>query len=238
MPVVQQSVVLNRLLRLLPAADFEIIAPWLKPVDLPLRTVLAEPDQPVEYAHFLDRGLGSILAISPEGQQAEVGIFGREGFCPTSLALGSDRTINFIVIQADAQGHRIERARLQDAIAKSHGLRNLLALYVQTLQYQTGFTALSNAVHPVDERLARWLLMCHDRSDGDEMALTHEFMSVMLAVRRPTVTTALHVLEGNGFISAERGYITMRNREAMERFTQDAYGKPEAEYRRLIGAMR
>lgn len=102
---------------------------------------------------------------------------------------------------------------------------------------QTSYTALSNAVHPVDERLARWLLMCHDRVDGDELALTHEFLSLMLAVRRPSVTTALHVLEGNRFITAERGYITIRDRRRLEEFAGDAYGRPEAEYKRLIGPM-
>ena len=234
----QQSDVLNRLLALLPPADFDLLAPRLEPVQLPLRTVMAEPDQPVEHVYFMERGLGSILAISAEGQQAEAGIFGRDGFAPTALAFGADRTINSIVVQAEGDGHRITRAELVETMGQSPALATMLALYIQTLQYQSGFTALSNAVHPVDERLARWLLMCHDRSDGDEMAVTHEFLSAMLAVRRPTVTTALHVLEGNGFIAAERGYITMRDREAMERFAQDAYGKPEAEYRRLIGSMR
>ena len=238
MPALQQSTILNRLLALLPAEDFAVIAPWLEPVDLPLRTVLAEPHQPVSYVYFLDRGLGSILATSPEGHQAEAGIFGRDGFAPTAAAMGSDQTINSVVMQGEGSGYRIAREHFEGAMAQSAGLRLLLVRFVQALHYQTGFTALSNAVHPVDERLARWLLMCHDRSDGDEMALTHDFLAIMLAVRRPTVTTALHVLEGNGFIAAERGYITMRNRDAMERFAQDAYGKPEAEYRRLIGPLR
>ena len=79
--------------------------------------------------------------------------------------------------------------------------------------------------------------MCHDRSDSDDIALTHEFLSVMLAVRRPSVTTALHVLEGNGFIQSDRGVVTVTNRQALEEFAGDAYGKAEAEYRRLIGPL-
>jgi CRP-like cAMP-binding protein len=109
--------------------------------------------------------------------------------------------------------------------------------FAQVQGVQTAFTALSNAVHPINERLARWLLMCHDRHDSDEIPLTHEFLSLMLAVRRPSVTTALHVLEGNRFIRAERGHVTIRNRTALEEFAGDGYGKPEAEYRRLIGPM-
>lgn len=103
---------------------------------------------------------------------------------------------------------------------------------------QTSHTALSNAVHPIEERLARWILMCDDRSDAGEMPLTHEYMSIMLAVRRPSVTTSLHVLEGNGFIRAERGCVIVRDRAGLEEFAGDAYGSPEREYRRLIGSMR
>jgi CRP-like cAMP-binding protein len=98
-------------------------------------------------------------------------------------------------------------------------------------------TVLANAHYPVDERLARWLLMCHDRWDGDVLPLTHEFMAVMLAVRRPSVTTALHVLEGNRFIRAERGCVTIRDRSALEEFAGDSYGPPEREYERLIGPL-
>jgi CRP-like cAMP-binding protein len=94
---------------------------------------------------------------------------------------------------------------------------------------------LSNAVHSVDERLAKWLLMAHDRVIGDEFSLTHDYIAIMLAVRRPSVTTSLHVLEGNGFIRSERKLITIRNRAALEEFARDAYGRPEQEYRRLFG---
>jgi hypothetical protein len=80
--------------------------------------------------------------------------------------------------------------------------------------------------------------MCHDRTEGDEIALTHEFLSVMLAVRRPSVTDALHVLEGRRFIKAERALITVRNRAALEAYAHDAYGVPEREYQRLIGPMK
>jgi CRP-like cAMP-binding protein len=128
-------------------------------------------------------------------------------------------------------------APLIEAVDKSATLRTLLLRYAQTLAIQTAYTALSNAVHQIDERLARWLLMCHDRVDGNDLALTHDFLSIMLAVRRPSVTTALHVLEGNGFIRSERGCIVVRNRAALEEFASDSYGAPEREYKRLIGPM-
>lgn len=129
-------------------------------------------------------------------------------------------------------------AAFQGAVAQSASLRTLLLRFAQVLGIQTAYTALSNAVHHVDERLARWLLMAHDRVDGESLGLTHEFMSIMLAVRRPSVTTALHVLEGNGFIRSERSCVIIRNRAALEEFAGDSYGVPEAEYERLIGPMR
>ena len=123
-------------------------------------------------------------------------------------------------------GHRIPCAAILAASDASATLRDVLLRFAQVLMVQTTYSVLANAVHHVDERLARWLLMCHDRSDSDDLALTHVFMALMLSVRRPSVTTALHVLEGNGFIRSDRGYVTIRDRVALEAFAGDCYGKP------------
>lgn len=112
----------------------------------------------------------------------------------------------------------------------------LLIRSSHNLATQVSYTALSNAIHHVDERLARWLLMSHDRLREDEFRITHDYMSLMLAVRRPSVTTALHVLEGNLFIRSERGAVIIRNRAAMQEFARDSYGRPEAEYKSLFGS--
>ena len=96
---------------------------------------------------------------------------------------------------------------------------------------------MSNASHAVDQRLARWLLMYHDRVEGSEVDLTHEFLAIMLAVRRPSVTTALHVLEGEGLIRSERGCVIVRIRKALEDYAGAVYGAPEREYRRLTGEL-
>ena len=227
----------NRLLSLLSDEDFARLGPHLEPVECRQHVVLCETLQPFNHVFFLDLGVGSIIVESPEGQKAEAGLFGRDGFSPTSIVMGGDRSPHGIIMQIPGRGHRIETAPFIQAVGESASLRATLLLYVQALNAQTSFTALSNAVHHIDERLARWILMCHDRCESDDIPLTHEFMSIMLAVRRPSVTTSLHVLEGNGFIEADRGYITIKNRAALEVFAGDAYGKPEAEYRRLLGAM-
>ena len=237
MPLIDQSALRNALLRRLRPEDFALLAPHLEPVELPQHMVLSEPDQPSEHAFFFERGLGSVIPTSQESQRVEAGLFGRDGFWPASLALGTDRSPYQTVVQIAGEGHRMPVEALRQAIAASRPLHDLLLRFAQALAVQTSYTALSNAAHPINERLARWLLMCHDRSVADEMALTHDFISIMLAVRRPSVTSALHVMEGNGFIRGTRGVVTMRDRPAMEEFAGDAYGRPEAEYARLIGPL-
>jgi CRP-like cAMP-binding protein len=230
-----QNACRNRLLALMSEQDFAQLAPHLEPIKLPKGFSLAKPNEVIEYVYFPETSIASIVVGSPDGLECEAGIVGNDGVVPIQTVMGSDRSIHQIYIQVPNGGYRIERERFVRALEASPSLHLLMLRYAQVLNVQTTFTALSNAVHTVDERLARWLLMCHDRVPSDEIPLTHEFMSLMLAVRRPSVTTSLHVLEGNGFIRAERGYVTIRNRKALEEFARDAYGGPESEYRRLIG---
>ena len=217
--------------------DFDRLAPHLTPVEMLRGHVIIEPDQPIEHIYFLESGVGSNVAVSPKGQQVETAMFGWEGVAPIDPIMGSDRTLNRIYMQVADDAWRIGRAPFMAAFDVSPTLRSLMLRYVHSVGIQTSHTALSNAVHTIDERLARWLLMCDDRCDG-EIELTHEFLAVMLAVRRPSITTALHVLEGAGLIRAGRGCISIKDRRGLEEFAADAYGKPESEYRRLIGPMR
>nr|WP_274604259.1 Crp/Fnr family transcriptional regulator [Sphingomonas sp. CFBP 13706] len=139
------------------------------------------------------------------------------------------------MVQVEGQGYRISIEALRSACQQSDSLRETLLRYVHVFISQTSYTSLSNVSQSVEGRLARWLLMCHDRVTGDDIALTHEFLSIMLAVQRPSVTTALHMIEGYGFIKARRGHITIKDRDALINFADGMYGTPEAEYRRLIG---
>ncbi len=224
----------NTILSILPPAELASVQQHLEHVDLQKGHVLALAGQDIEHVYFLDHGLGSIVAVSPEGQKAEAGMFGREGFAPTPPAAGSLRSFHEVVIQTPGHGYRIEVYALWSLMAEYPLFANLLQRSVLNLATQVSYTALSNAIHHVDERLARWLLMSHDRLRQDELLITHDYMALMLAVRRPSVTTALHVLEGNGFIRSERGCIRIRNRAAIEEFARDAYGRPEAEHAALF----
>jgi CRP-like cAMP-binding protein len=215
--------------------DYALLQPGLEGVTLDRDMVLEEPDAKIKHVYFPNRGVGSIMALSSQGERVEAGIFGREGMSGTSIAMGTDQWPMKTVMQVAGEGYRIDTGRLSQAIGESGSLHRLLLRYGQSLAVQTAYTALANVTYPVEVRLARWLLMAHDRVDGDEVALTHDYLSVMLAVRRPSVTTALHILEGNLFIKGTRGIVTIRDRPALEEFADGSYGKPEVEYGRLIG---
>jgi hypothetical protein len=150
--------------------------------------------------------------------------------------LGATQMSQTTLVQVAGDGNRVEVGAFREALAQSPVLLGSLLRFVQVMFTQTSFTALSNVNQTIEERLARWLLMCHDRIDGDDIAITHEFLSIMLAVQRPSVTTALHMIEGHGFIRAKRGNITILDRDALIEFADGTYGAPEAEYLRLIGA--
>ncbi|NLS00404.1 Crp/Fnr family transcriptional regulator [Rhizobium sp. P38BS-XIX] len=234
MPAPQQSMMQNKLLSILPSPDYEQIAPGLERVVLPRGTLLGEAGQPIDYVYFLTTGIGSIIATTPEGRRAEAGVFGFDGYVPTSAVAGTEFNAHDVIIQLDAEAYRMDYDLFRHFMEKNRNLNKLMIRSIEAFAVQLAYTAISNALHEVSERLARWLLMCHDRVSGNEIALTHEFISLMLAVRRPSVTTSLHVLEGNGFILSQRGNITIRNRPALEEFAHDAYGKPEEEYKRLM----
>jgi CRP-like cAMP-binding protein len=232
-----QSSIRNSLLAALSEGDFALIEPHLTLVMLQKGEVLAEPYQPIENVYFPETALGSVVAISPEGCRAEVHMFGCEGMSSLAVIHDTDRSPHQTVIQVEGKALRITTQAFQDAMDQSQSLVGLMMRYAQVAFIQSTHTAMSNANHIVDERLARWLLMCHDRCPSDEMPLTHEFLSIMLAIRRPSVTGALHSLEGMKLIRAYRGRVVVRDRQGLEDFARDAYGTPEAEYRRLVGPM-
>jgi CRP-like cAMP-binding protein len=225
----------NQLLSALSSGDFGLLQPNLEPVALDLRKVLERPERRVDAVYFPESGFASVVAIQPDDTQAEVGLIGREGMTGLTVVLGNHRSPHSTYMQAAGQGQRIRTVELRKAMRASESLQNVLLKYVQAFMVQTAHTAISNARAKLDQRLARWILMAADRLDGNKLPLTHEFLSLMLGVRRAGVTEALHALEGQGLIHASRGEVTVRNRKGIERKAGHSYGVPEAELRRLIG---
>jgi CRP-like cAMP-binding protein len=225
----------NRLLNGLSAEDLSLLEPGFTRVDLALRERLEEPNRPIKHALFMESGLASIVAIGNGGRRSEVGIVGSEGMTAVMVVLGNDRSPNETFIQLAGAAMRIASDDLRRAMAASASLHQRLLLYGQTLLIQTSHTALANSRGTLEERLARWLLMAHDRTDGNELPLVHEFLALMLGVRRPGVTVAIQALESRGLIGSSRARIVVLDRKGLERTAKGLYGLPEAEYDRLMG---
>jgi len=226
----------NLLLDALSREDQALLAPHLTRIELEREHVLVAPNAPIEHIYFPEGGIASVISQLEDTAETELGIFGFEGMSGVSAILGADETPNKTSMQVDGTtALRIELSRLREAMAQSPTLLALLLRYVQTVLVQVSHSAVSNAHHRMEARLARWLLMCHDRVEGNEIALTHRFMSMMITAQRSGVTVTLHILEGGRAIRSTRGLVTILDRERLEEVAGEAYGAPEAEYRRLIG---
>jgi CRP-like cAMP-binding protein len=223
----------NQLLALLSTADHNLIEPHLTGVNLPVRKHLEQPHKRIDAVYFLESGFASVVAIQFK-KQVEVGLVGREGMTGLPVVLGNHRSPHSTYIQAAGDGQSIPTGELRKAMLASRSLRDLLLKFVQAFGVQTTQTAICNAQSKLDQRLARWLLMAHDRIGDDLLPLTHEFLSLMLAVRRPGVTDALTALRKLKLITGARGQVRVLNRKGLERAAGESYGIPEAEYRRLL----
>ncbi|KEQ04760.1 Crp/Fnr family transcriptional regulator [Pseudorhizobium pelagicum] len=224
----------NTLLQSLQPAELERVAPHFERVELKRGDVLFESLAPIGHAYFFESGLSSEVATS-DGKSIEIGCVGREGFSGAALALGVDRTPHRSFMQAGGEALRIPASVFQAKLEENVAFRHTVLRYVHVFQVQIAATALADGRSTVEQRLARWVLMAQDRL-GDELPLTHEFFALMLGVRRPSVTDAIHALESTRCIRAERGLVTVRNRKTLEALAGGSYGVPEAEYDRLIHA--
>ena len=229
MAQLQQSIIRNRLLASLSPDDFALVRPHLEAVSFEVRDHLFRADQRITHVTFPEYGIASIVADTGEGR-FEVGMVGSEGLVGVPIVLGVDRSPHTCLVQATGEAFRIGAGELQAAMDHSPTLRALLLRFVHTFSVQVSQTAYANAGYPTEERLARWLLMTHDRLEQDDMPITHEFMSIMLGTRRPGVTLAVQMLEGVGAIGATRGRIAVRDREKLERIAGQSYGFAEKEY--------
>ena len=226
----------NLLLAALAPEDLALLRPYLKREKLEREKVLTPAGESIEHVWFPEGGVASVVAHKVDSGATEVGIFGRDGFAGTPLLLGAGSSPHKIFIQVEGgTGVRIDAVPFVAAVDASTTLRKTLLRYVQTFIVQTADSAISNAHQRIEARLARWLLMCHDRNDGDEIMLTHEFMAMMIAADRSGVTVSLHVLEGAGMIRSRRGRVLILDRQKLEELAGEGYGRPEAEYRKLIG---
>jgi len=227
-----QSSTSNVLLRSLHGDDFALLESHLERTRLSVGESLYQPNEPIERVYFPESGVGSITALQEGGELIEVGLYGHEGLSGTAVVLGAEQSPHASMVQVGGfTSLSISSGRLLQACGESPCLLRLFLRYTQSLAVQAPLTAASNAHYALPERLARWLLMCHDRVDGNQIELTHHFISMMRAVRRSG-----HTLEGDRCDQVQRGLVHVIDRERLEEIAGDSYGEAEAEYRRLIGS--
>lgn len=229
-----KSAVRNQLLQAMHPEDFEMLRPLLRLVELKTHDVLVPSGAAIENIFFLESGIGSVVASGIEGKQIELGHVGREGFTGRTVVLGVDTTPDTTFVQVAGWGYRMPASDFAAIIDANPRLRGLMLRYVHVTEVQIASTALANSLYTIHERLARWLLMYHDRLDGDDLSITHEFLSLMLGVRRAGITSELHVIEGMRIIRATRGNIRVLDRAKLAVIAGQSYGVAEQEYARLF----
>jgi CRP-like cAMP-binding protein len=224
----------NRLLAALPPAGYERIAPFLEPVELRSGEVLYQSGQPIDYLYFPTGAMVSLVSQMAGGHEIEVGVTGFEGLVGLPYLMGAEVSPLMNMAQMPGGAMRARASALRDEFGRCGPLQRSLLRYAQSVMVMASQAAACNALHTLSERLAKWLLMSHDRARGDELPLTHEFLSMMLGVRRAVVTEAAVVLQTEGLIKYRRGHITVTDREGLEGFACECYPVVKAEFDRIV----
>jgi CRP-like cAMP-binding protein len=225
----------NQLLQQLSREDAGLLRPALEPVQLDVGRVLYAPGQPVRHVYFVESGLVSIVGANKGRRRMEVGMVGFEGMTSLETVLGGGLAAHEALVQSPGFALRLSSAALSDAIGQSRSLHDMLLRFVHAFMVQGSHAAIAAGRARIDERLSRGLLMWHDRIRNAELFVTHEFLALLMGVRRQGVTVALHELEGKGLIRSVRNRVRIIDRAGLERTANGFYGAPEDEYRRLFG---
>lgn len=233
---VSQSAVRNLLLARLSADDYGLLQPYLSRAPHPVNHCIATTGAPIEKVSFPEGGVCALLIPMREGHRLAVGMIGYEGMVGASLVHGAREWRHDVIVRAaDTTGLEIAADRLLDACRQSPAIHELLLRFSGYFTLQVSRAAVTNLVEPLERRMARWILLYHDRLEGDEIAMTHEEIGIMLGVRRASATDVLHILEGSRAIRSARGRVLVRDRALLEQIAGETYGDAEADYRRMIG---
>jgi CRP-like cAMP-binding protein len=223
----------NKILASLPKAEISRLGPHLSPVDLPAGKTLMDPGQEITFVYFLETGLASVVVAMANGSMVETGITGNDGLVGFPVLLGTKTTPTRTFMQIPGNGFKIKAHHLIEEFERSGTLHKKINRYFQAHLVQTGQTAACNRLHDIAERLARWLLMCHDRMEADHFTITHEFLGHMLGTPRSTVTLAAGILHKSGLIAYSRGKLVVRDRKGLEKAACECYHTIRKEFDRL-----
>lgn len=233
-----QIACLNRPLAIMAPADFALLQPHLELVTLALGERLITPDTAITQIHFVEQGIVSCIGVAEDGERIELGVVGREGLVGLPILFDTDQTPDEGRVQLSGLAWSIPTSAVREALQHSPTLHRQLLRYAQAAHLQVASTALANGRYKIERRLARWLLMCHDRVEGDLLPTTQQFLSVMLGVNRTGLSVVMGGLVRDGLIETKRGNITICDRAGLLAVAGAAYGQPEAEYERLLDQAR
>jgi CRP-like cAMP-binding protein len=213
----------NRILLALPDAEFQSLRPMLSFQYLPSHTSLHEPGAKLEFMHFPNSGLVSIVVVTREGKTVEVGVVGNEGLIGTPALVGLNRYPHRAVVQIAGDGFRIRVDAMRNALPSSPFLQTISSRHAVIQGMQAAQSAACNRLHGIEQRLARWLLMMQDRVDNSHVAITHDFLATMLGTDRPSVSLAAALLQRKGTIEYTRGAVKIVNRKLLEEVSCECY---------------
>jgi CRP-like cAMP-binding protein len=223
----------NLILSCLPRAEIARLQPNLEPTLLPQNRDLSLPGEKVLYGYFLEEGMASIVVAMRNGVSVEVGIVGREGLVGLPILFGTGHMTTHTFMQIGGSGFRIRAQALKAEFDRPGTFRTLCGRYFQSHLVQVSNSAACNRVHNIEERLARWLLLCHDRTALSRLPLTHEFLSQMLGTGRATVSLAAEILQRSKLIIYSRGKVDILDRKGLEGAACECYQSIRAEDDRL-----
>jgi CRP-like cAMP-binding protein len=213
----------NEILESIPATEYNLIRPHLEYVQLSHHQILHQAGEKIEFAYFLNQGMASLVVLTRDGRSVEVAIVGHEGVVGTPLAVGLHRGPYRSIMQIVGNGVRIKSDVLEEKMRETPELRLVLSRYVLVQGLQIAQIAACNRLHEIEQRLARWLLMCHDRVNSDLLPITHEFLAQMLGTGRPSVSLAAGMLQKAGTIENVRGKVKIQDRKALESAACECY---------------
>lgn len=223
----------NRILASLPKAEIGRLAPHLSPLTLQAGETLLGPGEDITQAYFLESGLASVVVAMADGSTVEAGIIGNDGVIGIPALLGTKSMPSHTYIQIAGAGYRIPAQRLSEEFERQGTLRRQINRFLQAHLVQTAQTAACNRLHDIAPRLARWLLMCHDRTESETFTITQESLGNMLGTPRTTLTLAAGQLQKADLIDYSRGRINIRNRKGLEMASCECYTTIRQEFDRL-----
>jgi CRP-like cAMP-binding protein len=213
----------NHLLGSMSDRDYALLKPHLESSDLQQHLILHEAGTEIDFAYFLNGGLASLVVLTTDGRSVEVATVGKDGMLGTPLAMGVRQTPHRAIMQIPGSALRLPSEMLGQVLSEAPGFQRLLSRYVMVRGMEIAQIAACNRLHAIEQRLARWLLVCQDRVESNSLPVTHELLAQMLGTGRPSVSLAAGMLQRAGLIENLRGSLKVVNRKGLESSACECY---------------